>query len=292
MLLQDKMKQYPFSTNEKRIIQFLIDQQEKIQNYSLKMIAKETYTSPSTMIRIANKLGFQGWNDFKNAFLQEIIYLQKHFQNIDANIPFDKHDTIMQVANKIAMLHVESIQDTMELMEYQQLQKAVDMLHHANEIKVFAIGNINFIAEEFVYKCNRIAKKASISIIQDLMYHEAAMTQKESCAICISYTGETPHLLQVAKTLHTNHIPLIAITSIGSNHLSHLSDVSLHLTTREKTYSKIAGFSSLTSLSLILDVLYACLFAKKYDENFAYKTNIAKQVETNRVINNVIIHED
>lgn len=292
MLLQEKMQQYPFSTSEKKVIQFIIDQQEKIQNFSLKMIAKATYTSPSTMIRIAKKLGFQGWNEFKNAFLQEIVYLHKHFQNINANIPFDKHDNMIQIANKIAMLHTESIQDTIELIEYQSLQKAVDMLHKANEIKIFAIGNINFIAQEFVYKCNRIAKKASISIYQDLMYHEAAMTQKESCAICISYTGETPHLLQVAKTLHTNQIPMIAITSIGSNHLSHIADVSLHLTTREKTYSKIAGFSSLTSLSLVLDILYACLFAKKYDENFAYKTNIAKQVETNRVINNVIIHED
>ncbi len=64
-----------------------------------------------------------------------------------------------------------------------------------------------------------------------------------------------------------------------------MADVTLNITTREKSFSKIAGFSSLTSINLILDILYSCLF------NLNYKVNVAKQVETNRVIDNEIITE-
>lgn len=70
------------------------------------------YTVPSTVIRIAHKLGFQGWSDFKEAFLDEVIYLNSHFQEIDSNYPFTSQDTIMQIAHKIIQLHIESANDT------------------------------------------------------------------------------------------------------------------------------------------------------------------------------------
>ena len=79
MLLQEKMKQNIFSYNEQTIIHFILEKQEQIKNYSTKMIGDETYTAPSTVIRIAHKLGFQGWSDFKEAFLDEVIYLKLLF---------------------------------------------------------------------------------------------------------------------------------------------------------------------------------------------------------------------
>ena len=49
---------------------------------------------------IAHKLGFQGWSDFKEAFLDEVIYLNNNFQEIDPNFPFTNQDTMMQIAHK------------------------------------------------------------------------------------------------------------------------------------------------------------------------------------------------
>ena len=99
MLLQEQMKQDIFSYNEKTIINFILEKQEQIKDYSTKMIGDETYTAPSTIIRIAHKLGFQGWSDFKEAFLDEVIYLNNNFQEIDPNFPFTNQDTMMQIAH-------------------------------------------------------------------------------------------------------------------------------------------------------------------------------------------------
>ena len=52
MLLQEQMKQDIFSYNEKTIINFILEKQEQIKDYSTKMIGDETYTAPSTIIRI------------------------------------------------------------------------------------------------------------------------------------------------------------------------------------------------------------------------------------------------
>ena len=86
-------------------------------------------------------------------------------------------------------------------------------------------------------------------------------------------------------------MPILAITSLGTNSLSKIADVVLHISTREKMYSKIGGFSSLTSISLVLDILYSCKFSLHYGINMQYKTDIAKRVEVNRRVDNEITKE-
>lgn len=291
LLLQERMKNYKFSNSEKIVVDYILNKQDLIKDYSTKMIAEETYTSPSILIRIAKKLGFSGWNEFKEHYINEIKYLQNHFNSIDANLPFNNGDNMMSIAGKITNLHIESAQDTLSLLNRSTLEEAVELMKKSSEIKVFCVGNINYTAEEFVFKLNRINKKASIDAVQDNMFHNAAMSSSGDCAICISYSGETPNILKIVKLLKNNKIPVIAITSIGNNTLSKLADVTLNITTREKSYSKIAGFSSLESISIVLNVLYSCLFSLNYQENLDYKISISNIVESNRIIDNTIVKE-
>lgn len=161
----------------------------------------------------------------------------------------------------------------------------------ADVIKVFAVANLNFIGEEFVFKLNRIHKRAYIEPVQDNQFQDAIMTTSNECAICLSYSGETPTLLKTAQYLKENNVPIIAITSLGKNRLSDLADVSLNISTREKSFSKIAGFTSLESMNIVLNILYSCLFSLNYQENLDYKIEVARRVETNRKIDNEIIEE-
>ena len=255
------------------------------------MIGDETYTAPSTIIRIAHKLGFQGWSDFKEAYLDEVIYLNNHFQEIDPNYPFTNQDTMMKIAHKITQLHIESAKDTASLIHHDSLQKAIQILRKANVVKVFAVANLNFIGEEFVFKLNRIHKKAYIESAQDNQFQDAIMTTSDECAICLSYSGETPTLLKTANFLKENKVPIIAITSFGKNSLSDLATVTLNVSTREKSFSKIAGFTSLESMNIVLNILYSCLFSLNYQVNLDYKINVAKRVELNREIDNEVIEE-
>ena len=85
----------------------------------------------------------------KKLFLDEVIYLNNHFQEIDPNFPFTNQDTMMQIAHKITQLHIESAKDTASLIQHDTLQKALRIMAKADVIKVFAVANLNFIGEEF-----------------------------------------------------------------------------------------------------------------------------------------------
>ena len=261
MLIEERIDDINWTANEKIVIEFIRNKQENIRHYTTTMIAKETYTSPSILVRIANKLGYDGYLAFKDAYLEEMTYLKSRFKNIDANKPFKANDDIMTIANKITKLKTESLEDTLSLINHDDLRKAINLIE----------------------KCETYS-------YSNMMYQEAIMSDSQTCAICISYSGVSNELIETAKLLKNNDVPIIAITSIGENDLSKISNVKLSLTTSEKSYTKIAGFSTIESISLVLDILYSCYFASNFDNHFAYKTKVAESTEK-RKKTNIIIDE-
>ncbi|WP_160676466.1 MurR/RpiR family transcriptional regulator [Clostridium sp. C8-1-8] len=276
MLLTEKMMQVSFSESEKIIIDYIFKEKEDIKNKTTKQIAQQTYTHPSTTIRIAKKLGYNGWNELKEAYLEEIKYLDSHFENIDANFPFTEDDSIMAIANKIATLNQTTIKDTLSLIHHDDLQKAVQFLHKASEIKVFANNQNLIIAQDFMLKMNRIQKSVSISLTDSEQVFEAFNCKKGCCAIIISYSGEDNPLIKAIPVLKQNSVPIIAITSLGDNTLASKADCVLRITTRERLYSKIANFTTNDSICYLLDVLYSCVFSKDYDKNLEHKIMVSK----------------
>lgn len=291
MLLTEKIYETHFSYNERDVIKFIEEEKEKIENYSTTYIADKTDTTPSTLVRIAKKLGYSGWNDFKKAYLKEIRYLNSHFNNIDANTPFDEDDSFIHIAHKIGQLHQESVEDTLSLINPDILQKAVNILLKSKRIHVMAITNLCYAAEELVFKFRRLGVDARTYTDGHLL-PEALMIPNDDCCIFVSYSGQTEPLLDAAKVLHNNNVPMIAITSIGENDLSHLANASLYVSTREKSYKKIGAYTSLESIHLLMDILYSCYFQVHYDENYKHKIKLAQLTESRQISNTILKDEE
>lgn len=292
MLIRERLERCEFSNSERVIIDFILKEKMNIKNMTMKEIANATYTSPSTLIRIAHKMKFKGWNELKEAYLKEEEYLQTHFLDIDANLPFSNDDTIMSIASKIATLKKEAIDDTLSLVRHDDLQKAVQMIKKASSIYVFAVSNNGLITQEFAHNMSRIKKKVTICNLQGELVYSAINADVQSCAIIVSYSGETPILSRVIQALKMNGIPIIAITNIGENTVSRNADVVLRICTREKLYSKIATFSTDVSFEYILDLLYSCVFSLDYDKNLERKTKISQMIEKGRFSTIDIMKED
>lgn len=289
MLLTEKMKEDLFSPSEQIIIDYMFEGRETIGDKTTKQIADETFTHPSTLIRIAKKLGFAGWLEFKDKFIEEIDYLNRHFKNIDANFPFNEDDNVTTIASKMALLNQMTVEDTLSLINHDELQKAAEYLNKAEEIKVFAQSNNLLICHDFKSHMSRIGKKVNLCSVDQ--GYEAASSNEKTCAIVLSYTGETSHIINLLPMLRKRKTPIIAFTSIGNNTLTQYADCIFRITTREKLYSKIGSFSSNGSISFLLDVLYGCVFSKEYQENLDYKISISKYYDHRKSSNKVMEEE-
>ncbi|MGX8679971.1 MAG: MurR/RpiR family transcriptional regulator [bacterium] len=291
MLIIDKMQTIKLTDVEAAAASYIYAHRHELENISSRMIAKEVYCSSSAIIRLAQKLGFDGYNAMKKQLIEEERYLNSHFSSIDPNRPFKSTDSIMNIAYAIKETANEAMNDTLSLLHHDTLQKAVKMIHQAQHIYIFAFSSYLSLASMFQMKMSRIHKPVIIcSQIGEENYY-AGIVNREDLAIVISYSGENPTLLHVASLLKEREIPLLTITSVGENSLSQLGDDVLYLATREKLFSKIANYTSEHSLAILFDILYSCYFRLNYDTNFQEKAAYAKKAEIGHVSSNPLISE-
>ena len=135
MLIVNQIENTHFSKTEREIVDYIIDQGMNIEKMSANEIARNTFTSAPLLVRIAKKLGYSGFNEFKSAYLKELSYMLEE-TDVDASIPFLLSDDLMTITKNLALLEKETIQDTQQLNHHDDLQEAVRLLQKAQVIDV------------------------------------------------------------------------------------------------------------------------------------------------------------
>lgn len=292
MLIVDSLKNNNFSNAEKAVANKLIELQDNIKDISVRELAKMSYTSTSAVTRLCNKLGFDGYNDFKEKYLEEIAYENAHFDNIDANFPFTKEDNLARVMNSISELYQETAKDTMSLVNYYDYIEAVKIMKSSNNIYVFSTGPSLSAGKVFADRMFRIGKNVIVTHNFNEQYYYSYNTLDNDCFIIITYSGTTTKTVELINNVAKSKSKMILITSIGESEIKSKADIVLLMTTREKLYTNIASYSSLISSMLILDMLYSCYFHDNFDKNLQHKREVAQAYEPFRTATNKIMMED
>lgn len=283
MLIREKLKEaFDLSASEQSVAEFLMSSGIEIEHTSTADIAKKTFTSPATVVRLAKKLGFSGWNELKENLQDEIRYMNSHFTDVDANFPFEKEDSLMTVANKIGTLEIETIKDTESLLDFEELHKVVHYLNSANRIFVFGTSVSLILAEKFRYKMVRIGREVTISTLHSEQLYTAAQVKKGDAAVILSYSGEDQFLIEISEHLREQKIDIVSVTNVGTNTIARHSRYNLFCSTREKLNEKVAAYSSINSMDYLLDVLYSGIFSIDYDANVQKRIELARKFEKHR----------
>ncbi len=292
MLLIEKMKKTSdLSDTQKKIIDFMLEYPERLKSMSLQDIARETYTTPAALVRLAKKFGYTGFVSFCDAYIEEMEYLYSQTSTVDANYPFSSKDSIQTICHNIAVLEKEAIEDTMSLLDFDGLKKAVKILDACETIHFCGISFNHLLGESFANKMMRIGKKVIVNPLESDMLYSSALVDGKDAAIIVSYTGSMPVIKNMLKLYKSKKIPVIALTSFGPSELRQNADVTLTISTREKMYSKIAGFSNETSIKLLLDILYSGYFSNRYEKNKEQKNKLSSMIESWKRTSNEIIDE-
>jgi DNA-binding MurR/RpiR family transcriptional regulator len=269
MIVEQLREKAGFSHIEQSIADHFLAAGEALREQSARSIAAQLYTAASTVSRLCKRLGYSGYNEFRDAYLDELRYLSSAFTEIDANQPFRRSDDARTIAAKMGALYRETVDDTLTLVESDALQRAVDLIAQAPVSYVFSEGTQVYLAEDFADKMARIGRRVTVLHKADVTYFLGGDAKGREVFVILSYSGETPNILRVARQIKAGGGSVIAITSYGRNSLSQLADVTLHVSTRENLVEKIGAYAMNVSTLLLLDTLYSCVFELNYDDNAA-----------------------
>jgi hypothetical protein len=143
--LQKLIKTDNMTPKEKEVAQYVVNNPNKVVNYTIRKLAAESGTSTGSILRVVKKTSNEGFNDFKNTLIKELanknpeISTSLNFQVNDFSNKFEKIMTQTINSSFNNLKHLLSFQAYGESYDY--LENLYDILE--NSLNLILYGETN-----------------------------------------------------------------------------------------------------------------------------------------------------
>lgn len=250
------------SVSEKRIAKYIIDNPNEVVRMPISELAEKCQTSKPTVVRLCKTLGYSGYKELC-MFLNADILLSENGEMSYKDI--NPNDDSPEIVQKVSENNIKAIRNTVEIMDYAALNRAVELLVAARRIDFYGVGNSGFVALDAQNKFLRINKLATAQVDPHLQILTASNLSPSDVAVFISYTGETRDLLETMEIVKSTGASTISITKLGQNSLSQASDVNLFMVSDE-SFIRSGAMSSRIGQLCVIDILFSIVTSRLYSE--------------------------
>ena len=218
-LLRRMREKDGFSDTERAIAAYLLDNYRELSVMSTRELARRTYTSSAAIVRFSQKMGFEGYPEFKVKFLAEMLQSRSG--------PKERfitgRETVPEVMEKVLLMGSNALQETHEGLDQADVNRALHHLRHAGHIGFYAMGDNMNLARIAASNFIMVGKYVSVHDSLSLQFLEAYAPPKEHVGMILSRTGENHLLKKIAGRLSDNGNPVICITAAPKSTLAGLA---------------------------------------------------------------------
>ena len=241
------------AASEALVANWVLQQPEKVMHLSMAQVAKECGTSDTTVLRFCRNVGFQGYTDLKLSIART---LASPTQIIHDDIA--EGDDPATVAHKVFMSHIQTLYDTLEVLDKVALNHAVEMIMEAERILIIGVGTSAPIAHEAHNKFFRLGLNCHAQTDSFLQLMEAALIGSETLVIAVSQSGSSIDPIMTLEEAKRNGAKTLVITGNDQSPLTKHADAVLlavsHETRAEVIASRIAQVTIVDALYVIVSL--------------------------------------
>ncbi|MCT8820433.1 MurR/RpiR family transcriptional regulator [Glaesserella parasuis] len=249
--------QNSLTKTEKKIATVILSQPDLLNQCSLSKVANQLDVGEATFIRFCRTLGFKGYTDFKLDLAIELATQQKESSTLlDTDVA--ETDTPKEIAIKLQNTLNNVIAETVNLLDYAELEKVVEELRKADRIFLFGVGSSGLTAEDAQHKLMRIGLHAAAVTNNHFMYMQAALLKKGDIVIGISHSGYSEETTKALKISRDNGAKTVAITHNLRSPITKEADYVLINGNRQGHMQGDSIGTKMTQL-FVLDLIYAML---------------------------------
>ncbi|WP_066901023.1 MurR/RpiR family transcriptional regulator [Streptobacillus notomytis] len=253
-----------FTSSEKDIAKYLMENYKNIKNIDAKKISAETFTSVSAVTRTCKKIGLSGFQEFKIEMIEEIANLEQSKLNFE-NVDIERNNDTRMIIEKLNKLSISSLKETKLLQDPEIIDKVVELIRKKKVIDFYGVGASHIVCLDAQYKFMRIGKVCNVFGPFDLQYIQAVNSTEDNLAIVISYSGMTKDIIKISNVLKNKGIETVSITMYGNNEVASKANHNLYVTSKESLKRSAAIYSRISMLNLI-DVIYLKYSNMNFDE--------------------------
>jgi len=193
------------------IWKYIARHRAQVRHISIHELARACAVSSTTIVRFAQKLGFDGFGELKAVMkMEEPAHSFPH-----GDVLPDLQAFYAQTAAKVFKRNFDS---------------ASRLVHEANRVFAFASG---LVQSNVVQELKRLFFYDNVLIYEITGEEEfrsiARTLTKDDLFIFVSLSGETPLVVDFARQLQLQDVPFISITKLHDNTLASLSTVNLYV---------------------------------------------------------------
>lgn len=262
------------SPSEKIIADYVIENSDDMVNMSMMDIANEVGLSDATVLRFVRSIGFQGFSDFKIALAADRIQpTEAIFEELDAN------DDIRTVTTKVFQSGKQLLQDTLEHLDMEAMEKTIELIQKAKRIYLFATGTSAGLADWFYTRLIRLNYNVVMNNDAHLQIIQSNLMGEDDLIIIVSRSGTADNLIRSERMALKNGAKVISITCNAKSHVA--SEATVSLTGVAKELRRDISGSPIAMLAII-DALFANLEMLDLEKTAKYQRKIWAALRSTR----------
>lgn len=225
---------------------------------ALKQVAEAAGVSEAMVVKIAKKLGFAGYRDFRTSVAE-----YSRLPTTEMHQELSTEDSSEQIVQKVFRTSIHALEETLAILDMKAFDRAADLIHKARQRDFYGVGGSAQIARDVSHKFLRIGIRTSVHDDSHLMLMSAALLGPDDVAIGFSHSGNTTAVIDAVQLARKNGARTIAITNYNTSPLAEVADVVLCSTAQGSPLMGENAAARIAQLN-ILDAVFVAVAQRDY----------------------------
>lgn len=266
-----------FTNLEADLADYIVKHADDVVNMNISDLAKASYTSNATIIRLCRKVGLDGYRSFRVGLASEVEKRRGlAASNVDADRPFGEGEGVKSVVASIAELSKEAIDTCYTAVDAYDIERVARAILAAGHVYLYATGDSELSCMAFANLLLKLGVHSTLGNQYGESLSIAHAVRKNDVVIVVSYGGS--HLKRLEKVLPVikERKAKLVLVSTAPKPLGF--DLSIRIPAKEtagKT-GKIATYYSQGCIRFILNCIYAEVFELTYEQSSSRKESIGR----------------
>lgn len=253
------------SPSERKIASYLLQNPSESVSLTANELGQISLTSSATVIRLCKSLDLKGFQELKLRIAGDV---QK--SNNLATRDIEPNESTFTIIEKMTNNSMQILKETAELINPNELTKAVDALLEAKNIHFFGVGASSIIAQDAQQKFLRINKNATSFSDTHMAATLVANAQLTDVVVGISFSGETLEVSKIIELAKKQGVKTISLTKYGALLVNSLADIRLYTSAASEPAFRSGATASRIAQLHVIDILFMCVASQRYDETINY----------------------
>ena len=221
---------YQLTTAERKVADYVLAQHSQVQFMSITQLADECGTAEATVSRFCRSLKLKGFNAFK-------IELARHsVPGANSRREPVSTDTLAGRVQESGRLAIDAVHQTMELMDLNQIGRAVELIEQAPTVLCLGSGGSMIMACECAHLFSTVTGKFTTISDAHMQISAVATMDPKGVIILFSYSGATTGGIQILELARQRGIRTILVTRFQKSPAAKLSEVVLRCGSNESPF--------------------------------------------------------